>query len=93
MRGHNLNWHAQLLTWFNATATKDNARQLLVDHITTGAGHYKRKLHCWDVVNELVNVPDGKLDGLRNGPWLKLLGPEFISIAFQTARAADPTYC
>ena len=90
VRGHNLNWHAQLPTWFNATATKDNARQLLVDHISTVAGHYKGKLHSWDVVNEAVNTPDGRPDGLRNGPWLKLLGPEFIPLAFQTARAADP---
>jgi endo-1,4-beta-xylanase len=90
VRGHNLNWHAQLPTWFNATATKDNARQLLVDHITTVAGHFKGKLHSWDVVNEAVNTPDGRPDGRRNGPWLKLLGPEFIPLAFRTARAADP---
>ena len=90
VRGHNLNWHAQLPTWFNATATKDNARQLLVDHITTVAGHFKGKLHSWDVVNEAVNPPDGRPDGLRNGPWLKLLGPEFIPLCFRTARAADP---
>lgn len=90
VRGHNLCWHAQLPTWFNATATKDNARQLLVDHITTVAGHFKGKLQSWDVVNEAVNTPDGRPDGLRNGPWLKLLGPEFIPLAFKTARAADP---
>jgi endo-1,4-beta-xylanase len=90
VRGHNLCWHAQLPTWFNATATKDNARQLLVDHISTVAAHYKGKLQSWDVVNEAVNTPDGRPDGLRNGPWLKLLGPEFIPLAFQTARSADP---
>lgn len=90
VRGHNLNWHAQLPRWFNATATKANARQLLVDHISTVAGHFKGKLHSWDVVNEAVNPPDGRPDGLRNGPWLKLLGPEFIPLAFRTARAADP---
>ncbi len=90
VRGHNLNWHAQLPTWFEATATKDNARQLLVDHITTVARHFKGKLHSWDVVNEAVHPPDGRTDGLRNGPWLKLLGPEFIPLAFKTAHAADP---
>jgi len=90
VRGHNLNWHAQLPTWFNATATKDNAKQLLTDHISTVAGHYKGKLHAWDVVNEAINVDDGQPGGLRNGPWYKLLGPEFIPIAFRTARAADP---
>jgi endo-1,4-beta-xylanase len=90
VRGHNLNWHAQLPTWFNATATKDNAHQLLVDHISTVAGHFKGKLQSWDVVNEAINPPDNQPGGLRNGPWYKLLGPEFIPIAFRTARAADP---
>lgn len=90
VRGHNLCWHSQLPTWFNSYVTKDNARQVLVDHISTVAGHFKGKLQAWDVVNEAVNVPDGMPGGLRNGPWYKLLGPEFIPLAFQTARAADP---
>ena len=90
VRGHNLCWHSQLPTWFNSVATKDNAHQLLVDHIRTVAGHFKGKLQSWDVVNEAVQVSDGRPDGLRNGPWLKLLGPDFISLAFRTAREADP---
>ncbi len=90
VRGHNLCWHAQLPTWFNSYVTKDNAKQVLVDHITTVAGHYKGKLHSWDVVNEAIQVSDGMPGGLRNGPWYKVLGPDFIPIAFQAARAADP---
>ena len=90
VRGHNLCWHSQLPAWFNSVATKDNAHQLLVDHIRTVAGHFKGKLQSWDVVNEAVQISDGHPDGLRNGPWLKLLGPDFISLAFRTAREADP---
>jgi endo-1,4-beta-xylanase len=63
---------------------------LLVDHIRTVAGHFKGRLQSWDLVNEAVQVSDGRPDGLRNGPWLKLLGPEFIPLAFRTAREADP---
>ena len=90
VRGHNLCWHAQLPTWFNSYVTKDNAKQVLTDHITTVAGHFKGKLQSWDVVNEAINVPDGMPGGLRNGPWYKMLGPDFIPIAFQAARSADP---
>ncbi|MGH9512799.1 MAG: endo-1,4-beta-xylanase [Terriglobales bacterium] len=90
VRGHNLCWHEALPDWFATTATKENARQLLTDHIMTVAGHYKGKLQSWDVVNEAINVKDGRPDGLRVSPWFEMIGPEYIDIAFRTARQADP---
>ena len=90
VRGHNLCWHEQLPAWFKTEATKDNAKQLLVNHIQTVAGRYRGKMHSWDVVNEAVLPKDGRSDGLRKTPWLDLLGPEYIELAFQTAAAADP---
>jgi endo-1,4-beta-xylanase len=90
VRGHNLCWHQQLPSWFKTTATKDNARQLLTDHIQTVAGRYRGKIHSWDVVNEAVELKDGRADGLRKSPWLELIGPEYIELAFQTAAQADP---
>ena len=90
VRGHNLCWHEQLPSWFKTTATKDNARQLLTEHIQTVAGRYKGKIHSWDVVNEAVEIKDGRADGLRNSPWMGILGPEYIELAFKTASEADP---
>ena len=90
VRGHNLCWHEQLPDWFKTTATRDNARNLLVEHIQTVAGRYKGQLHSWDVVNEAVDPKDGRPDGLRNSPWLGLIGPDYIELAFQTAAAVDP---
>jgi len=90
VRGHNLCWHEALPAWFAATATKDNARKLLVEHIQTVAGRYRGQIHSWDVVNEGVNPKDGRADGLRNSPWLELVGPDYIEVAFQTASVADP---
>jgi endo-1,4-beta-xylanase len=89
LRGHNLCWHEALPDWFAATVTRENARQILTDHIRKVAGHFSGKLHSWDVVNEAINLKDGRPDGLRNSPWLELVGPDYIEIAFQAARLAD----
>ncbi len=90
VRGHNLCWHRQLPRWFDGYATKENAAALLTTHIETVVTRYKGRIQSWDVVNEAIQPSDGLPDGLRDGPWYKLLGPEFIELAFQTARAADP---
>jgi endo-1,4-beta-xylanase len=90
VRGHNFVWHEQLPAWFAATVTKENAKQILTDHIHTVAGRYKGKIQSWDVVNEAINPSDGRTDNLRNGPWLQLIGPEYLELAYRTARQADP---
>jgi endo-1,4-beta-xylanase len=91
VRGHNFVWHEALPKWFAATVNKDNARQFLVDHIHTVGGRYKGKIHSWDVVNEAIWIPDGRPDGLRSSsPWFEMLGPEYIDLAYRTARETDP---
>ena len=89
-RGHNLCWHEALPDWFEGTVTKENARQILTDHIRTVAGHYAGKLHSWDVVNEAIDTKSGLPDGMRKSPWLELVGPDYIEVAFRTARKTDP---
>jgi endo-1,4-beta-xylanase len=90
VRGHNLCWHESVPAWFQSTATKDNARKLLTDHIQTVAGRYRGRIHSWDVVNEAIEVKDGRGDGLRKSPWLDLIGPDYLELAFATAAQADP---
>jgi len=90
LRGHNLCWHESLPDWFEKTATKENAAALLRRHIMTVAGRYAGKMHSWDVVNEAIEVKDGRADGLRESVWMKLLGPEYLAIAFRTAAETDP---
>ncbi len=89
MRGHTLVWHEQLPRWFAETVTKENAREYLETHIHTVMGHYQGRMHSWDVVNEAIHPPDGCDDGLRKTPWLELLGPEYLEIAYTAAAAAD----
>ena len=90
VRGHNLCWHEALPAWFAAYATPDNAEQLLRDHIARVVGHYRGRIVAWDVVNEAVDPKSTRPDGLRDSPWLRLMGPRYIEAAFEAARAADP---
>jgi GH35 family endo-1,4-beta-xylanase len=84
--GHVLVWHNQLPGWL--TGGNFNATQLTAimrNHIANQVGHYKGTVAVWDVVNEAFND-----DGTRRSTiWQNTIGPSFIELAFQAARAAD----
>ena len=90
LRGHNLCWHEAQPPWLAAVANPDNAAALLESHIATVAGRYAGRIHSWDVVNEAVEPGDHRPDGLRDTNWLRLLGKDYIAIAFRAAAQADP---
>ena len=89
--GHTLVWHSQVPDWvFQDAAGKPVSRDTLLnrmrDHIHTVVGRYKGRIDGWDVVNEALNE-DGTL---RQSPWLKIIGEDYIAKAFQFAHEADP---
>ena len=90
MRGHTLVWHNQLAPWVASTLTRENARGHLEGHIRAVVGHFKGRMHSWDVVNEAVSPGDKRDDGLRKTPWLEHLGPDYLDIAYRAAAEADP---
>jgi endo-1,4-beta-xylanase len=89
-RGHNLCWHQSLPDWVEQTATKENAARILREHVMTVAGRYAGKMQSWDVVNEAIELKDGRRDGLRDSMWMRLLGPGYLAIAYRSAAEADP---
>ena len=93
LRGHTLVWQQALPEWLKNTINKQNAEQLMVDHIQTVVGRYAGQMHSWDVVNEVVNAGSWseRSDGLDfTSPWYKNLGKSYIDTAFRAAAEADP---
>jgi len=94
--GHNLAWHAQTPGWFfqgtnGEAVTRELAMARLSNHIHTVVGHFKGKLIGWDVVNEAINDRgDWQTENLRNSPWVRAIGPDYLTYAFKWAHEADP---
>jgi len=92
-RGHTLVWHQQVPGWFfqgsgpNGLASKEQLYARMEKHIKETMGHFKGKIHTWDVVNEVIEE-DGEL---RNSRYYQIVGShEYIANAFRWAHEADP---
>jgi endo-1,4-beta-xylanase len=90
-RGHNLCWHEHNPPWLDAAITQQNAVSLLTTHIETVVGHYKGRIHSWDVVNEAIDPTHKNHHGLRNSLWLQNIGEDYVELAFRIAAETDPS--
>ncbi|KAL2257957.1 hypothetical protein VTK26DRAFT_8909 [Humicola hyalothermophila] len=87
LRCHALVWHSQLAPWVEeGDWTPDELRKIIVDHIEQVAGHWKGQCYAWDVVNEAFEE-DGSF---RESIFYRVLGEEYIKLAFKTAARVDP---
>ena len=90
VRGHALVWHEALPAWVGPHLTGGNGQGMMVDHIRRVAGHFAGKVYSWDVVNEVLDPGSNRPDGLRDSPWLRSNGVDYIEQAFRATAAADP---
>jgi endo-1,4-beta-xylanase len=86
VKGHTLVWHGATPPWVEALSPSE-LRIAFEDHIRTVAGHYRRRVYAWDVVNEAI---DDSVSGLRSTVFSRGLGPGYVAEAFRLARRADP---
>ncbi|MCS7338608.1 MAG: endo-1,4-beta-xylanase [Verrucomicrobiae bacterium] len=89
--GHTLVWHHQTPRWVfrnedGSQVDRDTLLARMREHIHTVVGRYKGRIKGWDVVNEALDE-DGRL---RQTPWLRIIGDDYIAKAFEFAHEADP---
>ena len=88
MRGHTLVWHEQLPRYMGAITDRAEMMAELKDHVQTVVKQFKGRIPIWDVVNEAVSDLPGF--PMRETVFTKVIGPEFIEMAFRWAHEADP---
>ena len=89
LRGHNLLWYHRTPNWFFDLDSRQEIESAIVERIRRLAGRYRGRVHSWDVVNEPIEPKDGRLDGLRTEVFLEMFGPDYLDLAYRTARETD----
>lgn len=89
--GHTLVWHSQTPAWVftdgkGGPADRATLLARMSNHVHTVVGRYKGRVKGWDVVNEALN----ENGSLRQSPWLRIIGEDYLVKAFEFAHAADP---
>jgi endo-1,4-beta-xylanase len=73
---------------------REEAVDNLVNHTKTVVSHFRGRVISWDVLNEAVNDnppnPQDWRASLRQTPWNKAIGEDYIELVFRAAREADP---
>jgi endo-1,4-beta-xylanase len=90
LRGHTLLWYYRTPRWFRDLDDRAAAERAMLRHIESVATRYRGRVALWDVVNEPVELTDGREDGLRRAVFVDRVGPDYLDLAFRAARAADP---
>ncbi|EIN10037.1 endo-1,4-beta-xylanase C precursor [Punctularia strigosozonata HHB-11173 SS5] len=87
VRGHNCVWYNQLPSWVSGGSfTAAELTSIVQTHCSTIVSHWAGDIYSWDVINEPFN-DDGTW---RSDVFYNTLGTDYVPLALQAARAADP---
>ena len=89
LRGHTLAWH-QSTPGYLATATPNEFAKAQTLHLEAMVKRYKRRIHTWDVLNEVVDADSKNGHGLRDSVLSRLWGSSRYPALFELAHQADP---
>ena len=84
MRGHTFIWHSQSGSAQSAIKDRTSGLKIMKDHIDAVGGHFKEKIHEWDVLNEIT--ADGSGNGMRSTFWSSNIGNDFADSALTFSR-------
>ncbi|MFP4107374.1 MAG: endo-1,4-beta-xylanase [Phycisphaerae bacterium] len=91
LRGHTLTWHhpAQLPNWLELEKrSRNEAIEIMREHIETVVNHFRGDVFWWDVVNE--GLAEQGTMYREESPWYRAIGADYIEMAFRFAHHADP---
>lgn len=81
MKFHTMFWHQQNSSFINNMKSKEEALEMMDNHIITIMDHLKGKIKVYDVVNEMFEE-DGSF---RKTIWYNLIGEEYLAHALTVA--------
>ncbi|KAF3914351.1 Exoglucanase [Arthrobotrys entomopaga] len=88
IRGHTFVWYSQLPSWVSNINNKATLTSVIQNHVTTVMTRYKGKVYAYDVANEVFD-DNGNM---RSSVFSNVFGDwTFLDVAFNAARAADPS--
>ena len=89
VHGHTLWWHESVPAPFHNSSDK-HFQEAALTYLRNTVTRYAGQIHSWDVVNEPLELADGRNDGLRRTRFLTAFGADYIETAFRQASLLDP---